>query len=181
VAGFLSCTDKKAKDLSKPAKLPDDLLRGEDAVGARVRDHIKGAYAWPIALSYAVRNWFVHDGYANSSVELFKFDAPDPGPFELRDDAWQSILAKCTGSYAAQDTQTRLPTPPDIRSDLLEGLETCHAEVDEVMSFVLLWATGSTKLQVNFLFGRDSIGSTPPKLPAPTSKPIRRYKNFSPL
>jgi hypothetical protein len=161
VAGILCCTDDKAKNHLKPVKLPEDLIRGKDVVGARVRDHVKGAYAWPIALSYAVRNWFVHDGHAHNGVDLFKFDGSEPAPFELSDDAWQLILSKCTSDYSAQNTQTRLSTPPDIRSHLIDGLETCHAEIDEVMSFVLLWSTGSIKSQVNLLFGRDSTGSTP--------------------
>lgn len=44
IAGILICTDKSAKNLAKPVKLQEDMLSLPNAVGARLQDHLKGAY-----------------------------------------------------------------------------------------------------------------------------------------
>src|SRR6266508_3559046 len=88
VAGVLCCVDERSKNTAKPVRLAEDLLRGQKFVGARVHDHLKGAYARPIAISYAVRNWLVHDGHSQNGIELFKFEGPSSAPFEVSDAAW---------------------------------------------------------------------------------------------
>ena len=104
----------------------------------------------------ALRNWLVHDGYAHDGIELFKYEGLTPGgEFELGDDAWDSVQKKCQGEYKASATQTRLATFPDVQQDVVDGLKTCHAEIDEGVGFLLLWAAHCMKLQVEFLCARD--------------------------
>jgi hypothetical protein len=156
VSGILCCVDERAKKSSKPIKLPEDFLRGQKCVGARVHDHLKGSYGWPVGISYAVRNWLVHDGHSQNGVELFKFDSPNSAPFEISDGALDKILSKCTEEYKSDRLQTRLRPFPELHRDLLVGIEKCNDEVDEAMEFVLLWAAGAVRLQARILFARDS-------------------------
>lgn len=165
VAGILCCVDERSKNPAKPVKLPEDFLRGQKYVGGRVHDHLKGAYGWPVGISYAVRNWVVHDGHSQNGVELFKYDSSTTAPFELSDGAWDKIQDKCMGEYKADSSQTRLRPFPEIHKDLLEGMARCHEEADEAMAFVLLWAPGATKLQASILFPRDSASLLTPKPP----------------
>jgi hypothetical protein len=160
VAGILCCIDERSKNITKPVKLPEDFLRGQKFVGGRVHDHLKGAYGWPIGISYAIRNWLIHDGHSQNGIELFKFDASSPSPFEISDGAWSIIMEKCTAEYKADSSQTRLRPFPEIHLDLLEGMAKCHQEADEAIEFVLLWAAGAVKLQATILFPRDVL-STP--------------------
>ena len=159
VAGVLCCTDERSKNNAKPVKLPEDLVRGKNIVGARVHDHLKGAYGYPIALSYALRNWLVHDGHCQNGTELFKSDSPSSAPYEIANDAWTKIEEKVSGEYKAEATQTRLRPFPPIGADLLAGLELCHEETDEAIGFVLVWATGAAKLQAEILLPRDSVAA----------------------
>lgn len=175
VAGVLCCTDGLSKNPSKPVKLYEDFLQGKQKesggpVGARLQDHLRGAYGWPISISYKVRNWLVHDGYTHDGVELFAHDSPvAAAEFAMSDSAWDALL-----SLANTDPeQSRLAIPPDVKRNLIEGLATCHAEADEAMSFILTWATGSLKLQAAILFPRDSVSPPPPvTATTPTAAPI---------
>ncbi len=153
VAGLLCCTDEVAKNSAKPVKLYDDFLQGKNCVGGRVRDHLKGAYGWPIAVSYKVRNWLAHDGHCHEGVELFKYELPaSSSEFEMLDKAWDVLK----DTIKAAPDQTRLQPFPDVTSNLARGLETCHHEVDEAVAFLLTWSTGIVKLQASMLFSRDA-------------------------
>jgi len=162
VAGVLCCVDERSKNATKPVKLPEDLLRGQRFVGARVHDHLKGAYGRPIGISYAVRNWLVHDGHSQNGIELFKFYSPTPAPFEMSDTAWSKIEDKCLNEYKADPSHTRLRSFPDVRGDLLEGMVCCHQEADEAIGFVLAWSSGAARLQAAILLPRDGTSASIP-------------------
>jgi hypothetical protein len=52
ISGVLCCNDDYSKNLTKPVKLYEDFVQGKNCVGARIRDHLKGGYGWPISISY---------------------------------------------------------------------------------------------------------------------------------
>ena len=166
VAGILCCVDERSKNNTKPVKLPEDFLRGQKFVGARVHDHLKGAYGFPIALSYAIRNWLVHDGHSHNGIELFKSDGPPAPPYEISAAAWAKIEEKVTNEYKAEPAHTRLRPFPNVCADLLFALESCHEEADEAIGFVLSWAVGAARLQANILLPRDAAIATVPPLRA---------------
>ncbi len=152
VAGLLCCNDEFSKNPQKPVKLYEDFLQGKNCVGARVRDHLKGAYGWPIAVSYKIRNWLAHDGHCHEGVELFKYDSlAISREFEMLDRAWDIVVETCR----AEPDQTRLLPFPEVKTNLARSLEICHNEVDEAVAFLLTWSTGIAKLQAAILFPRD--------------------------
>jgi len=155
VSGLLCGNDDLSKNFVKPAKLYEDFLQGKTSVGARVRDHLKGGYGWPIALSYKIRNWLTHDGHSHDGSEMFKYDSPLTGSeFEMLDSAWDIVVRSCKGDPA----QTRLTPFPDVKANLAIGLQTCNTEVDEAAGFLLTWSTGIARLQAALLFPRDMTG-----------------------
>lgn len=155
IAGLLICTDGRAKNLAKPVKLQEDFLSLPNAVGARIQDHLKGAYGWPIGLSYSIRNWVLHDGNSQDGIDLFRYSTPEAGPYQLSEDAWGKVVERCNNRYKVDESLTRLDPFPSIADDLVGGLAQCHGEVDEAITFVLLAATGGIKLQAQILFRRD--------------------------
>jgi hypothetical protein len=155
IGGVLLCTDERAKNMGKPVKLQEDFLGGRNTIGARVQDHLKGAYGWPIGLSYAIRNWVLHDGHAHNGVELFRYNSHDVAPFEVSAAGWDKIVERCNQKYKVDETHCRLQPFPDVRDDLVEGLKTCHREVDEAICFALRTATAGIRLQALILFERD--------------------------
>jgi hypothetical protein len=155
IGGTLFCTDERAKNTAKPVKLQEDFIGGRNTVGARVQDHLKGAYGWPIGVSYAIRNWVLHDGHAHEGIELFRYNSHDVAPFEISGAAWDKIVERCTQKYKVEETHTRLQPFPDVRANIVDGLRSCHQEIDEAVSFALRTATGGIRLQAQLLFERD--------------------------
>jgi hypothetical protein len=161
VSGILCGNDELSKNLARPAKLYKVFLQGKNNVGARVRDHLKGAYGWPIAVSYKIRNWLAHDGHYNDGQyqqgsDLFKYDSPgNAGEFEMSDVAWDIVFKNCKGD----PSQTRLTPFPDVKANLATGLQACHAEADEAVAFLLSWSAGIARLQATILFRRDARGT----------------------
>jgi hypothetical protein len=156
VAGNLCCVDKRVNNAIKPINLPTDLLQSHEFVGARVSVHLKGAYGFPIGLSYAIRNWLMHDGHAQEGVELFEFEGLTTAPYQISPEAWSRIQKKVTEDYKVDASQTRLRPFPSIRSDLLLGLVGCHEEADEAMGFVLAWSIAAVRSQAEILLARDA-------------------------
>lgn len=167
VAGILCCSDEFARNKQVPVKLYEHFLKGKICVGARVQEHLKGAYGWPIAVSYKIRNWLVHDGHSHEGVELFKYDSPAVGAeFELSDDAWKVLENLCSPELG----RSRLQPFPDLKTNLTQGLETCHQEVDEAVGFLLAWSAGVAMLQAKILLPRDMNSGTPIPPAVPISK-----------
>ena len=156
IAGVLICTDKSAKNPAKPVKLQEDLISLPNSLGAHIQDHLRDAYGWPVGISYAIRNWLVHDGNSQDGIDLFRYSTHEAAPFQLADDAWNKIVERCNNRYKVEETHTRLLFFPDVRANCATGLAACHSEVDEAICFVLLAATGGIKLQAQVLFRRDS-------------------------
>jgi hypothetical protein len=162
IAGVLCCVDELAKNLVNPIKLQEHFLRGNNCVGAHVQDHIKGGYGRPIAISYAIRNWIVHDGHSQNGLDLFDSDSPTGAPYRLSARAWAKIKEKIAAEY-----NTRLRPFPDMQDNLLQGLMACHEEIDEVIGFLLCWSTGAARLQAKILLPRDVTAASLPVTPAP--------------
>lgn len=165
VSGVLCGYDELSKNTVKPAKLYEDFLQGKNSVGTRVRDHLKGGYGWPISVSYKIRNWLTHDGHYHEGIEMFKYDSPSTATeYEMLEAAWDIVTKSCKGD----PSQTRLTPFPEVKTNLAAGLQTCHAEIDEAVAFLLTWSTGSVKLQATILFPRDMSG---PAIMLPRTSP----------
>jgi len=170
IAGVLCCVDELAKNRAIPIKLPEHLLKGDNCVGFHVQDHLKGGYGYPIAISYAIRNWVVHSGHSQNGFELFESDSPNGPPYRLSDRAWAQIRDKVAAEY-----NTRLRPFPEMQEDVLQGLMTCHKEIDEAIGFILCWSTEAARLQAEILLPRDitaaalpvEVGLTAPIVPPP--------------
>lgn len=150
VAGMICCTDEFAKNDAVPVRLVEHVLLNGKCLGARVQSHLRDNYGQPIALSYYVRNWLVHDGHCHKGVELFRFEEVSDDPFQLSDGAIASIESKVKEEFGSR-VQPRV----SLQRNLFDGLMACHSEADEAVGLLLTWASAGIRLQAKMLFERD--------------------------
>ena len=139
-AGRILCSHAKASNPANPPNLPD-FVRDKDRAIAPVHNAIKGAFGWPIALSYALRNHFLHDG----AHRFFK-DHERGSHLAAASESWQCIEAsarKLGGEPGMRRAEfVEIPSPPE---DLRAVIRACEAETDEALGVLAIAASGLLK------------------------------------
>ena len=145
-AGFgrILCPECKAQNASHPAKLWEDITRWKGAnTSAPLHKMAHDCFGWPVGLSYAIRNHFIHDGDTIEGPDLFAGPAAVT-QFHISDDGWDSVLKKMK-DYQVDETHTRAPERPWPKDDLRNVLDICHREIDALLG--ILVGTGCAALQ----------------------------------
>lgn len=167
VCGRLSSISEVANHPKQNPKLCENLLGETEEQGRRKKQdtmgfgghlHIAAAYAWPIKVSYKVRNWLVHEGYEDGSVPLFKGnDLSDQ--FILHDDAVRHLQNSCGGENngSKRGDSTCISETEDYwqHADLLKILEQYHNEIDTMFSALMKWSVNSFVTQIKAFAARD--------------------------
>ena len=102
-------------------------------------------------------------------IYLAPADLVSSGEFEMLEAAWNVVEDTCE----AEPNQTRLQPFPELKTNLAQGFDICHNEVDEVMAFLLTWSTGIARLQAAILLPRVVTATTSP---VPWPQPDRSRK-----
>jgi hypothetical protein len=73
MVGRVVCTPEAGFDASRPAQLVAQFVQKERKknTAAALYDSVRQTFGWPIAVSYALRNHFVHDGGQFSGTDVF--------------------------------------------------------------------------------------------------------------
>lgn len=157
VCGLLILEDTYAKNPTFSHKLPQIFHSKNEAkllgIGFNFASQIKESYGWPIALSYACRNWLLHEGHAQNSVSFFQDSDRTATVQRISLDAFKAVTDRCT-EYGVQDTLTMRDSFPDPKSDLMTCLQVCHEEIDECLSILVAWSCSSAKNQAILLLER---------------------------
>jgi len=130
-----------------------DEKRKESTAGV-VFDSIRQTFGWGIAISYALRNHFVHDG-ARKDVEFFQ-GRTSADAFKVSDRGWQHVQQKAGGYNVRQDfthPQAAWPTAP--KDDVRKVLEVCEHEMDNALGVLVGTACTALSVHVTFLLGGD--------------------------
>ncbi len=159
VCGRLAGIAELAENPRQNPKACEDFLGKKDILGFASHLHVREGYAWPLKISYKVRNWLVHEGYEEGGTPLFSGDRIPDG-FRLHEDA-AKYLQKCcdygvdTGriehcciSAADECWDTR---------DLLQILTAYHQEVDELFSALVKWSVNAFIGQIQVFAARDGF------------------------
>lgn len=155
--GRLAAISEIAENPRQNPKACEDLIGKKDTHGFSVQFHIREAYAWPLRVSYKVRNWLLHEGWEENSIPLFRGDSIGDGLL-LHDDAARH-LEKCSGystdggkisGCCLSSSEECWPT-----SDLLLILPNYHAELDALFSGLLKWSVDSFVGQIEAFTARD--------------------------
>lgn len=103
------------------------------------------SFGWPLALSYIVRNGYVHDGGVFRGRTAF-FGTEHASGFALAEDAWLWMRTKANVEYQVTEAKTRcrdlnFPSPPD----LVDLLGRCHREVDDLSGILIKGACSGAR------------------------------------
>lgn len=102
-----------------------------------------------IALSYLLRNCFIHEGGTIGKGQIFTGKTVNTA-FYVNEDIAQKLNYAIAESYGVN-------SPTIARSgDLLEQLESCHKQIDKCFSGLLQFAVGSLKLQIDAFMALDN-------------------------
>ena len=167
VCGRLSSIGDVANHQKQNPKLCEQLLgetedqgkrKKQDTMGFGGHVHIAAAYAWPIKVSYKIRNWLVHEGYEEGSVLLFKGNGISD-QFILHGDAIRHLQKVCGGENDGnkKGESTCISEKEDCwqHGDLLKILEQYNKEIDTMFAALLRWSVDSFVGQIKAFAARD--------------------------
>ncbi|EAQ78805.1 hypothetical protein [Blastopirellula marina] len=168
VCGRLSGVREISEHPKQNPKLCEDLLgekndekgkpKKNDTLGFGGHLHIYAAYAWPIKVSYKVRNWLVHEGYEDGTTALFEGDRI-ADRFMLSNDALGFLQKACGGDGNGQKKGDAICVQEAedswLQRDLLKIIEQYNKEIDTMFVALLKWSAESLTGQIKAFAARD--------------------------
>ncbi len=150
--GRFVCIEAVGKNRMKPAKMWEHFVRDGKSLPTDLHGILSHGYGLPVAVSYALRNHFVHDGAQHDDQTFFEGAG---ATFKVSDSGWQFLQRKVFDEYKVSATDTlaveRWPWPLD---DVREVLSICERELDAATALVVAHATRGFKLQVGLMLDR---------------------------
>jgi hypothetical protein len=146
-AGRIVCLEGKGEDRGHPPKLWEHVTKDNKRTSAPLHRMTQDCFGWPIAISYALRNHFIHGAEQSECPELFE------GPsgqcdFRISESAWQWLQKYVDTKYMVKRSQTRAPEPwPWPQDDLRKLLDICHREMDDVLGILVATACSALETQ----------------------------------
>lgn len=119
-------------------------------------ESIRQTFGWPIAVSYALRNHFIHDGAQTSGTDFFH-GPTSTANFIISDGGWIAVQDKAL-NYGAEQNHHRLGPAGWIagpRTDLRAVLDMCEREMDDALGVLVGSATMMLRTHVGFVLGQD--------------------------
>jgi hypothetical protein len=117
----------------------------------------RACFGWPIAVSYAIRNLFLHDGGARDGWTFFEGPTIGSG-FRVSEKGWFHICDQAKGGQRSALTSTQMRAAEDCTSrpdDLRRLLAMCEREMDEALGILLGSACGLLRAHVGHLLGEE--------------------------
>jgi len=158
VAARILCTPDGARNNADPPQLVSHFVRQNSTkkkTSAALYESIPQTFGWPICISYAIRNHFLHaGGYANG-VSFFAGDTI-AAAFQISADGWAHVLALAeaygveTGFHRLGASGLSAPT-----ADLRSVLVTCDRELEDALGVLLGSACIGLQAQVALILGED--------------------------
>jgi hypothetical protein len=159
VAGQVLCAPNQLTNEKRPPQLVSHFISGEleSKTAALAFLSLRRSFGWPIGVSYAVRNHFVHDGGRNKA-DFNKsdfFDGDTAGSaFAISEEGWKHVENRAK-SYGVEPTHHRLGAgwPVTPRADLRVVLEVCEREIDDALGVLVGSATRTLASHVGYIVG----------------------------
>lgn len=157
MAGNVLCVRNSLQDPKNLPQLVSHFVsKGSESKTAAVAFlSLRHSFGWPIAISYALRNHFVHDGGQLSGADFFEGPTAVSG-FKTSTDGWARIEERAR-SYGVEPTHHRAgaawkPSPGD---DLRTILGVCERATDDALGVLVGSACHSILAHVGFVLGED--------------------------
>lgn len=155
MAGQVLCIRNALQDPKNAPQLVSHFVAGkgpESRTAAIAYYSVRQSFGWPIAISYALRNHFLHDGAGGDF-----FDGPTAASaFNISAPGWARIEERVK-DYNVNAVNSRLrnawtPSPGD---DLRKILDVCAPEIDEALGVLVGSACQIAIAHVGFMLGED--------------------------
>ncbi|MBX3157653.1 MAG: hypothetical protein KF773_16900 [Deltaproteobacteria bacterium] len=158
MVGRILCTIQGgAMNEQSPAKLVSHFLveeRTKETTAGVVFDSVRQLFGWPIGVSYAIRNHFVHDGGTQKEVDFFAGSTSAAG-FRISNDGWRYAERKAHGYTVRREFCRAANWPTTPTDDLRVVLLSCEREMDDALGILLGSACRSFAFHVGYLLGQD--------------------------
>lgn len=156
ISAFVSpivCLDSASKNLTRPPQLTPTYISdgGRKLAGALTYTFAKFGFGWPIGLSYAIRNHFVHDGGQQPSWHFFAGSEAASG-FRVSNEGWDFVCKKAKEEYGVDTRDTRATEPwPWPQEDLRSVLAICEREMDFALAILVDTSIATLKMKTRLL------------------------------
>lgn len=155
--GRILCTPEAGNNLASPPQLVSHFINKErnKKSAAVIYDSIRRLFGWPIGISYAIRNHFIHDGAQASGEDLFEGPTATAA-FRISTAGWEKVEGRAK-SYGVEQTLLRSGAcwPSSPRNDLRILLDFCEREMDDALGVLLGSSCRSLLAHVAFMVGDD--------------------------
>jgi hypothetical protein len=157
MVGRVFCTPDAGFDLSRPAQLVQHFVqkdRKKNTAGA-LYESVRHTFGWPIALSYALRNHFVHEGGQLAGIDFFAGPTAS-ARFTITTDGWARVEDRAK-TYGVEPSHHRAGSswPSVPQDDLRIVLDACERETDDALGVLVGSACRSLVAHVGCILGED--------------------------
>lgn len=157
LVGRMLCTADKGLNEAANAQLLSHFVgdQAKKAAAAPYFHSLRHTFGWPVGISYAIRNHFVHDGGHSDGLDFFEGES-SASSFRIAQDSWERVLERVQG-YGVESTQVRgdtawVTSPCD---DLRTVLRGCDREMDDALGILLGSGCHALKTHVGLMAGED--------------------------
>jgi len=159
MVGRILCTPEAGRNSVKPAELVSHFINRDNTrktTAAALFESVRQAFGWPIGLSYAIRNHFVHDGAQIGGSDFFEGPSA-ASAFRISADGWDRVEKTAETTHRVDRSCHRVGAgwPSTPRDDLRVVLTVCEREMDDALGVLLGSACGSLRAHVAFMVGED--------------------------
>ena len=159
MVGRVLCTPEAGRNPEKPAQLLSHFVNRNNTnrmTAAALFESVRQAFGWPIGISYAIRNHFVHDGAHVGGSDFFEGPSA-ASAFRISADGWDRVEKRAETEYRVDRSYHRAGAnwPSTPKDDLRVVLTVCEREMDDALVVLLGSACGSLRAHVAFMVGED--------------------------
>lgn len=155
MVGHVLCIRSQLNDPQKPPQLLSHFVKEDTKkhTAAMAFYSVKHTFGWPLAISYALRNHFFHDGGKLDGTDFFEGPSATAG-FAISEPGWKRVEKKAA-DYGVDSSHHRVGTgwPAIPRDDLRTVLEVCEREVDDALGILIGSACKALASHVGFIVG----------------------------
>lgn len=158
VSARILCTPEGARNQADPPQLISHFVKRDSTkkrTSAALFESIPQTFGWPICISYAIRNHFLHAGGHANGVDFFTSNAPAAG-FQVSAEGWEHVL-RLASAYGVETGFHRLGAAglPNATADLRGVILACDRELEDALGVILGSACMALLSQVGFILGDD--------------------------
>jgi hypothetical protein len=159
IVGRVLCTPAAGRNSENRTHLLFHFVNRDNTnkmTAAALFESVRQAFGWPIGLSYAIRNHFVHDGAQIGGSDFFEGPSA-ASAFRISADGWDRMEKRAEAEYRVERSWHRAGAswPSTPQDDLRVVLAVCEREMDDALGVLLGSACGSLRAHVAFMVGED--------------------------